>query len=67
MKIKLKQESVSKNPLPLVVSSLEIGLNSLLTVSQDMKGVSNSYRYRIQDTGCRIQDTGYRSQDTVTQ
>ena len=58
MKIKLKQGSVSKNLLPLIVHSLEIGLYSLFTVSQDMKGVSNCNR--IQDTGYRIQDTGHR-------
>ena len=72
MEIKLKQGSVSKNLLSLTVHSLEIGLYSLFTVSQDMEEVSNSYRiqdagYRMQDTGYRIQDTGYRSQDTVTQ
>ena len=62
MEIKLKQGSVSKNILTLIVHSLEIGLYSLFTLSQDMEGVSNSYR--IQDTGYRMKDTGYRMQVT---
>ena len=62
MKIKLKQGSVSKNLLTIIVHSLEIGLHSLFTVSQDMEGVPNSYR--IQDIGYRMQDTGYRIQVT---
>ena len=65
MEIKLKQGSVSKNLLTLIVHILELGLYSLFTVSQDREGVSNSYR--TQDTGCRIHDTRYRPQDTVTQ
>ena len=52
IEVKLKQGSVSKNLVTLSVHSLEIGLYSLYTASQDMES--------------RIQDTGYRSQDTVT-
>ena len=62
MEIKLKQGSVSKNLFSLILHSLEIGLYSLFTVSQDMEGIS--YSYRIQDTGDRMQDTGYMIQVT---
>ena len=60
MEIKFKEQSVSKILLTLIEHSLEIGLYSLFTVSQDMEGVSNSYR--IQDSGYRMQNTGYRIQ-----
>ena len=59
MEIKLKQGSVSKNLLTLIVHSLDIGLYSLFTVSQDMESQILT-GYRIQDAGYRIKDTGHR-------
>ena len=62
MEIKLKQGSVSKNLLTLIVHILEIGLYSLFTVSQVWKESQILTGYRIQDVGYMIPDTGHRIQ-----